>query len=146
MMAQPSYTIPTRISLTTNYSKIFYALSYQVGERLFKIIASNGGFDRDYLTAQFEHLSKKQFYVNIDRLKSCGLIRLIKRRYILTPFGRVVYQVLQAIEQIASQKTRFEILEIALENKEIPREEWEKIAKLLITNDQVRGLAFDESQ
>jgi coproporphyrinogen III oxidase-like Fe-S oxidoreductase len=143
MMSQPSYVTPTTATTLRTNNRIFYALSYQVGETLFKIIASNGGFEKDYLTAQFEHLTKKQFYVNINRLKAAGLIRLVKRRYILTPFGRVVYQVLQAIEQVASQKTRFEILEIAQQNCEIPREEWEKIAKLLITNDQVRGLAFD---
>jgi predicted transcriptional regulator len=132
-----------RVPIIKNvYDKIFRALSDETSELLFKVIASNGGYNKVELTTQVANITTKQYYTRIEKLVKAGLIRRVKEKYVLTPFGRVIYQVTQAIEQTASLKTVFYILEESRNDKNIPREELDAIAKTLITNDRIRELAF----
>jgi DNA-binding PadR family transcriptional regulator len=123
---------------------VFDVLSDPIGDEIFKIVGSNGGFSKYYIISNMESKpSTKQLYGRLSRLKEAGLVRSEAGKYTMTAYGRVIYRMVEAIEEATAAKPRLRALEVALVTPDIPKEEWDELAKKLITNEQVRRLAFE---
>lgn len=118
---------------------VFLTLSNPIGMSLFRYIASNGGWYSSDLISSL-NCSRKQFYFNMNRLKQIGLVRKIRREYSLSPYGKLVNNVIQIIDGSLMYKDPLILLD---ENREkYTQEIWEKMAETLIPNPTIRQLAF----
>lgn len=124
------------------FSDVFYALSYPEGMDLLRYIACNGGWTKDELLKHIEPpMSKKQFYGHMSKLSIAGLIKRKQHKYTTTAFGRVAFKACMFIEG-TGKKYRYMLDTLENIRPEIPPEEWEEMAKLLIKNEDVLKAAF----
>jgi predicted transcriptional regulator len=70
-------------------AQILEAISDDKSQELFKVIAKGTENEGILTSAQ---LSRKQYYSRISRLLHYGLVKRKKRKYVLTPFGKVIYE------------------------------------------------------
>jgi hypothetical protein len=75
------------------------------GHNLFNYIAADRWSEGTPL--EFLGISRKQYYTNLQKLKKVHLIRRRNGRYLLTPFGEVIYHVQLDLGKVVDSHFKF---------------------------------------
>ena len=97
------------------------------------------------------NLTRKQFYSKMSYLMKCGLVNRRNGKYILTSFGKVIYNYKLEIETVLNYQWKLEALDSILlsqsssaaHNKPIiPLEEKANLVDKLIDNNKIKEIIF----
>jgi len=119
------------------------AISNDKSLMLFNIIALVGG-DSSILMSRL-NLTRKQYYSKISDLTNAGLIRRKTGRFLLTSFGKVVYEAHVLIGKAVQQIPQLKVIE-SIESTEFPDSELIKVIDTLITNDNIKQILINRQR
>ena len=95
----------------------------------------------DILIAKTQ-LTRKQYYSRMSNLMKRGLVKRKNRKYTLTSFGKVVYDIHIIIEKVITnyywKLKAFDLVEVT--NSGLSNEEHNKILDALIDNENIKQL------
>jgi predicted transcriptional regulator len=123
---------------------VLQATSDRRASNLLKNIAASDS-NSDILITQL-NLTRKQYYSRMSCLINAGLVKRQKGRYLLTAFGKVIYNAQVNLEtKIETALTNYWKLK-AIDSMEMPsREETDKVISVLIENDEIKGILTKDS-
>jgi predicted transcriptional regulator len=123
---------------------VLQAISDKRASNILKNIASSDS-NSDILITQLK-LTRKQYYSRMSCLIKAGLVKRQKGRYLLTAFGKVIYNAQVNLEtKIENALANYWKLK-AIDSLEMPsREETDKVISVLIENDEIKGILTKDS-
>jgi hypothetical protein len=99
----------------------------------------------DILIAKTQ-LTRKQYYSRMSNLMKSGLVKRKNRKYTLTSFGKVVYDIHIIIEKVITnyywKLKAFDLVEVT--NSGLSKEEHNKILDALIDNENIKQLIISK--
>jgi hypothetical protein len=91
------------------------------------------------------NLTTKQYYSRIAGLTNAGLIKRHKRIFLLSLFGKVVYDVQMTIGKELTYYWKLKAIEsVKTSSKEIPKEELTQLIDTLIDNHCIKDILIKE--
>jgi hypothetical protein len=108
---------------------------------LFKAIAISDNDCSNVLITKLK-LTRKQFYLSIEKLIAAGLTRRNSGRYSLTSLGKVIFSMLAKIETAIKYYWKLKAIDsiIMSAGPGLPEQECQKIIDTLIDNPQIRDI------
>lgn len=88
---------------------------------LFKTIAQ-GTIDSDNLKSKSK-LTRKQYYSRLSRMTKAGLVRKKSGKYLLTAFGKIVFDAQTNVESALSSYWKLRAIDSLEMSNELPKEE-----------------------
>ena len=85
-------------------------------------------------------LTRKQYYSRLSRMTSAGLVRRKNGKYILTTFGRIVYDSMVTIENALSNYWKLKAIDSLETSNEVPKEEQQKLIETLLENEKIKAI------
>jgi hypothetical protein len=85
-------------------------------------------------------LTRKQYYSRLSRMTKAGLVRRKNGKYVLTTFGKIVYESKITIESALSNYWKLKAIDSLETSNEVPKEEQQKLIETLLDNDEIRGI------
>jgi predicted transcriptional regulator len=85
-------------------------------------------------------LTRKQYYSRLSRMTSAGLVRRKNGKYILTTFGRIVYDSKVTIENALSNYWKLKAIDSLETSNEVPKEEQQKLIETLLENEKIKAI------
>jgi predicted transcriptional regulator len=105
---------------------------------LFKIIAQ-GTIDSESLKNKTK-LTRKQYYSRLSRMTKAGLVRKKSGKYLLTAFGKVVYDAQSTVENALTSYWKLRAIDSLEMSNELPKEEQQKLIDALLDNQEIKGI------
>jgi predicted transcriptional regulator len=110
--------------------------------QLFKTVASETIDSRNLKTRT--RLTRKQYYSRLSRMTRTGLIRKKRGKYILTAFGKVVYEYQATIDNALNNYWKLKAIDSLETSNELPKEEQQKLIETLLDNKEIKGILVKE--
>jgi predicted transcriptional regulator len=85
-------------------------------------------------------LTRKQYYSRLSRMTSAGLVRRKNGKYILTTFGRIVYDSKVTIENALNNYWKLKAIDSLETSNEVPKEEQQKLIETLLDNEKIKAI------
>jgi predicted transcriptional regulator len=85
-------------------------------------------------------LTRKQYYSRLSRMTSAGLVKRKNGKYILTTFGRIVYDSKVTIENALNNYWKLKAIDSLETSNEVPKEEQQKLIETLLENEKIRAI------
>jgi hypothetical protein len=85
-------------------------------------------------------LTRKQYYSRLSRMTRAGLVRRKNGKYILTTFGKIVYESKVTVENALHNYWKLKAIDSLETSNEVPKEEQQKLIETLLDNDEIRGI------
>ena len=85
-------------------------------------------------------LTRKQYYSRLSRMTSAGLVRRKNGKYILTTFGRIVYDSKVTIENALTNYWKLKAIDSLETSNEVPKEEQQKLIETLLENEKIKAI------
>jgi predicted transcriptional regulator len=85
-------------------------------------------------------LTRKQYYSRLSRMTSAGLVRRKNGKYILTTFGRIVYDCKATIENALNNYWKLKAIDSLETSNEVPKEEQQKLMETLLENEKIKAI------
>ena len=82
-------------------------------------------------------LTRKQYYSRLSRMTRTGLVRKKNGKYILTTFGKIVYESQTTVENALSNYWKLKAIDSLETSSELPEEEQKKLIETLIDNQEI---------
>ena len=105
---------------------------------LFKTIA-HGTIDSENLKSKTK-LTRKQYYSRLSRMTKAGLVRKKSGKYLLTAFGRIVYDSQTTVETALTSYWKLKAIDSLETSNELPKEEQQKLIEALLDNQELNGI------
>jgi predicted transcriptional regulator len=105
---------------------------------LFKIVALEKVDSRN-LKIKIK-LTRKQYYSRLSRMTRAGLLRRKDGKYILTTFGRIVYESMLTVENALTNYWKLKAIDSLETSSEVPKEEQQKLIETLLDNEEIRAI------
>ncbi|HEX2170115.1 MAG TPA: hypothetical protein VHF65_07440 [Nitrososphaera sp.] len=105
---------------------------------LFSIVALEN-IDSRKLKSKMK-VTRKQYYSRLSRMTKAGLVRRKNGKYILTAFGKIVYESMVTIENALNNYWKLKAIDSLETSNEVPKEEQQKLIETLLDNEEIRGL------
>jgi predicted transcriptional regulator len=105
---------------------------------LFRTIAQ-GTIDSENLKNKTK-LTRKQYYSRLSRLTKAGLVRKKSGKYLLTAFGKVVYDAQGTVENALTIYWKLRAIDSLEMSNELPKEEQQKLIDALLDNQEIKGI------
>ncbi|HXG06684.1 MAG TPA: hypothetical protein VNI77_05080 [Nitrososphaera sp.] len=105
---------------------------------LFKTIAQ-GSIESETLKSRTQ-LTRKQYYSRLSRMTKAGLVRKKSGKYLLTTFGKVVYDAQSTVESALTSYWKLRAIDSLEMSNELPKEEQQKLIDALLDNQQIKGI------
>src|SRR5919201_2237105 len=102
---------------------------------LFKTIAK-GTIDSESLKNKTK-LTRKQYYSRLSRMTKAGLVRKKSGKYLLTAFGKVVYDAQTTVESALTSYWKLRAIDSLEMSNELPKEERQKLIEALLANQEI---------
>jgi hypothetical protein len=102
---------------------------------LFKTVALEM-IDSDSLKKKTK-LTRKQYYSRLSRMTKAGLVRKKSGKYILTTFGKIVFEAQATIQNGLNNYWELKTIDSLEISNELPKEEQEKLIDKLLENNGV---------
>jgi predicted transcriptional regulator len=109
---------------------------------LFKTIAQ-GTIDSESLKNKTK-LTRKQYYSRLSRMTKAGLVRKKSGKYLLTAFGKVVYDAQTTVESALASYWKLRAIDSLEMSNELPKEERQKLIEALLDNQEIKGILVKE--
>jgi hypothetical protein len=122
---------------------ILRAISDDKSYNLFTTIALKNG-DSGLLVTKM-HLTRKQFYSRLSRLRSAGLIKRKDCKFFLTTFGKIIYESLKLQEKAVEISWKLKAIDAIKQQQyinkdEMPEEELRKLIDTLIQDQRINEI------
>ena len=129
--------------MLTSKQSILGAISDNRASNILKSIASADS-NSDILITELK-LTRKQYYSRMSGLIKAGLVKRQRGRYLLTAFGKVIYNAQMSLEgRIESALNNYWKLK-AIDSLEMPsREENDKVISMLIDNQEIKDILIKD--
>ncbi len=85
-------------------------------------------------------VTRKQYYSRLSRMTKAGLVRRKNGKYILTTFGKIVFESKVTIENALNSYWKLKAIDSLETSNEVPKEEQEKLIATLLDNEEIRGI------
>jgi predicted transcriptional regulator len=105
---------------------------------IFKTIAQ-GTIDSDSLKTKTK-LTRKQYYSRLSRMTKAGLVRKKSGKYLLTAFGKVVFEAELTVENALESYWKLRAIDSLEMSNELPKEEQQKLIDALLDNHELKGI------
>jgi predicted transcriptional regulator len=105
---------------------------------IFKTIAQ-GTIDSDSLKSKTK-LTRKQYYSRLSRMTKSGLVRKKSGKYLLTAFGKVVFDAEHTVENALESYWKLRAIDSLEMSNELPKEEQQKLIDALLDNQELKGI------
>lgn len=105
---------------------------------LFKTIAQ-GTIDSDNLKSKTK-LTRKQYYSRLSRMTKAGLVRKKSGKYLLTAFGKIVFDSQRTVENALTSYWKLRAIDSLEMSNELPKEEQQKLIDALLDNQDIKGI------
>lgn len=105
---------------------------------LFKTIAQ-GTIDSESLKNKTK-LTRKQYYSRLSRMTKSGLVRKKSGKYLLTAFGRIVFDAESTVEHALTSYWKLRAIDSLEMSNELPKEEQQKLIDALLDNQEIKGI------
>lgn len=105
---------------------------------LFKTI-STGMIDSESLKEKTK-LTRKQYYSRLSRMSKAGLVRKKSGKYLLTAFGKIVYDSQLTVNDALLNYWKLKAIDSLETSNELPKEERAKLIDALLDNQQIKGI------
>ena len=105
---------------------------------LFKTIAQ-GTIDSENLKTKTK-LTRKQYYSRLSRMTRAGLVRKKSGKYLLTAFGKIVYDSQATVELALVSYWKLRAIDSLEMSNELPKEEQQKLIDALLDNQEIKGI------
>jgi predicted transcriptional regulator len=105
---------------------------------LFKTIAQ-GTIDSESLKNKTK-LTRKQYYSRLSRMTKAGLVRKKGGKYLLTTFGKIVFDVQLTVESALGSYWKLRAIDSLEMSNELPKEEQQKLIDTLLDNQEIKGI------
>ena len=119
-------------------SAILKAIADEKSSELFKTIA-NGIVDSDTLKTKSK-LTRKQYYSRLSRMTKAGLVRKKSGKYLLTAFGKIVFDSHSTVESALNSYWKLRAIDSLEMSNELPKEEQQKLIDALLDNQEIKGI------
>jgi hypothetical protein len=120
-------------------SDVFNAIADDSSLELFRIIARSDGVNSDFLRSKMT-LTRKQYYSRLYRLSHCGLIKRKENNYLLTAFGKVLFDAQATIENALKNYWRIKVVDTLDAADGIPADEQKKLVDTLISDQGIKSI------
>jgi hypothetical protein len=122
---------------------VLRAISDEKSYNLFTTIALKNG-DSELLVTKM-HLTRKQFYSRLSRLRSAGLIKRKDCKFFLTTFGKIIYESLKLQEKAVEISWKLKAIDAIKQQQyinkdEMPEEELRKLIDTLIQDQRINEI------
>jgi predicted transcriptional regulator len=105
---------------------------------LFRTIAQ-GMIDSESLKSKTK-LTRKQYYSRLSRMTKTGLVRKKSGKYLLTAFGKVVYDAQSTVDNALTNYWKLKAIDSLEMSNELPKEEQQKLIDALLDNAELKGI------
>jgi predicted transcriptional regulator len=105
---------------------------------LFKTIAQ-GTIDSENLKTKTK-LTRKQYYSRLSRMTRAGLVRKKSGKYLLTAFGKIVYDSQATVDLALASYWKLRAIDSLEMSNELPKEEQQKLIDALLDNQEIKGI------
>src|ERR671939_988169 len=85
-------------------------------------------------------LTRKQYYSRLSRMTRAGLVRRKNGKYILTTFGKIVYDSKVTIEHALNNYWKLKAIDSLETSNEVPKEEQQKLIETLLDNENIKAI------
>jgi len=109
---------------------------------LFKTI-STGMIDSESLKERTK-LTRKQYYSRLSRMSKAGLVRKKSGKYLLTAFGKIVYDSQLTVDSALLNYWKLKAIDSLESSNELPKEERTKLIDALLDNQEIKGILVKE--
>ena len=123
---------------------IFRTIADDKSMELFKTIA-HGIIDSESLKNKTK-LTRKQYYSRLARMTKAGIVRKKKGKYLLTAFGRVVYDSQLTVESALTSYWKLKAIDSLETSNELPMEEQQKLIDALLDDQEIKGILVKGSK
>lgn len=119
-------------------ASIFKSIADDKSLKLFTIVAVENVDSRN-LKGKIK-LTRKQYYSRLSRMTRAGLLRRKNGKYVLTAFGRIVYESMLTVENGLTNYWKLKAIDSLETSNEVPKEEQQKLIETLLDNEEIRGI------
>src|SRR5919202_100167 len=105
---------------------------------LFRTIAQ-GTINSENLKSKTK-LTRKQYYSRLSRMTKAGLVRKKSGKYLLTAFGKIVYDAQATIDTALTSYWKLRAIDSLEMSNELPKEEQQKLIDALLDNQEIKGI------
>jgi len=85
-------------------------------------------------------LTRKQYYSRLSRMTKTGLVRKKSGKYLLTTFGKIVYDAQTTVETAITSYWKLKAIDSLETANELPKEEQQKLIDALLDNQEIKGI------
>jgi predicted transcriptional regulator len=110
---------------------------------LFKTIA-HGIIDSETLKNKTK-LTRKQYYSRLARMSKAGLVKKKSGKYLLTVFGRVVYDSQLTVENALTSYWKLKAIDSLETSNELPKEEQQKLIDALLDDQEIKAILVKDT-
>ncbi|HKG71930.1 MAG TPA: hypothetical protein VKA87_08525, partial [Nitrososphaeraceae archaeon] len=79
-------------------------------------------------------------YSRLSRMTRAGLVRRKNGKYILTTFGKIVYDSQTTVQNALNNYWKLKAIDSLEMSNELPKEEQQKLIETLVDNEEIRGI------
>jgi hypothetical protein len=115
-------------------AQVLDAISDVNALKLFDAIANDG----EESSLEKLKMTRKQYYTRLAKLVKTGLVKRQKRKYTITSFGKVVYNIHLTFYKAMENSWKFKAIDAMIEKNELSAEEYQKALDLLLDKDSDR--------
>jgi hypothetical protein len=115
-------------------AQVLDAISDDKALKLFDAIANDG----EESSLEKLRMTRKQYYTRLAKLVKTGLVKRQKRKYTITSFGKVVYNIHLTFYKAMENSWKFKAIDAMIEKNELSAEEYQKALDLLLDKDSER--------
>ena len=105
---------------------------------LFRTIAQ-GTINSENLKSKTK-LTRKQYYSRLSRITKAGLVRKKSGKYLLTAFGKIVYDSQTTVETALISYWKLKAIDSLEMSNELPKEEQQKLIDALLDNQGLKEI------
>jgi hypothetical protein len=89
-------------------------------------------------------LTRKQYYSRLSRMTREGLVRRKNGKYVLTSFGKIVYESKVTVENALNNYWKLKAIDSLETSNELPKEERYKLIETLLDNQGLKSVIINE--
>lgn len=89
-------------------------------------------------------LTRKQYYSRLSRMTRAGLVRRKNGKYVLTTFGKIVYESKITVENALNNYWKLKAIDSLETSNELPKEERQKLIETLLDNQGLKAVIVRE--
>ena len=89
-------------------------------------------------------LTRKQYYSRLSRMTRAGLVKRKNGKYVLTTFGKIVYESKVTVENALNNYWKLKAIDSIESSNELPKEEQNKLIETLLENQGLKAVIVKE--